>query len=68
MIKILNKQTNEVYTLHGANKEFATKDSCIVDRLVGNTFRRNWKIVFSYFIPLGSSTQLLLNDGFEVIL
>lgn len=68
MIKILNKTNNEVYTLHGANKEDADKNSCIVNRKVSSVFRRNWGGVFDYFINLGSSTQLLLADNMEVIL
>lgn len=69
MIKILNKQTNEIYVLHGANKEDADKDSCIVNRPVTNRFRSNWAGVFDYFISLGSSTQCLLDSAhFEILI
>ena len=68
MVQIRNNKNSEVYKLSGASVEFATKDSVIVDRVITNKFRRNWHCVFSHFMVLGSSTQCLLNDGFEVIL
>lgn len=68
MVHIRNNKNSEVYKLSGASVEFATKDSVIVDRVVTNQFRRNWNGVFSHFMVLGSCTQCLLNDGFEVII
>ena len=67
MVQIRNKGNNEVYNLHGANIEYATKDSVIVNRVVGNTFRKNWHGIFDYYMPMTSCTQCLLADNFEVL-
>lgn len=67
MVKIKNNRNGEVYTLHGASLEFATKDSVIVNRIVGNRFRINWHGVFAYYMPLTRSTQCILSEEFEVL-
>lgn len=67
MVRIKNNKNNEIYTLHGASLEFATKNSVIVNRIIGNKFRINWHGIFAYYMPLTRSTQCILNKGFEVL-
>ena len=67
MITIVDTCTGNEYKLYGATMEFATKDSFIVDREVGNTFRQNWKCIIEMFIPMGKyGTQCLLSSRFAV--
>ena len=68
MLRIKDLLTDEVYNLSGATKEFTTKDSLIVDRVVSNVFKRNWHGVFSHYIYGRYSTQCLLNTDRFIIL
>ena len=68
MITIRDNATGKTFTYHGANKEFATRDSFCTNKPTGRRFRQNWNAVVEYYIESPISTQCLLRNNFEVIL